>query len=48
MELCELTVHELINKLEKKEINILDITRSYLNQIDKKEKDIRSFCNYFR
>lgn len=48
MELCELTVHELINKLEKKEINILDITRSYLNQISEKEKDIRSFCNYFR
>ena len=43
MELCELTVHELIKKLEKKEINILDVTKSYLNQISEKEKDIEAF-----
>lgn len=43
MELYELTAHELINKLEKKETDILEITKSYLKRIEEKEKDIKAF-----
>lgn len=43
MELYELTAHELINKLEKKEIDVLEITKSYLKRIEEKEKDIQAF-----
>ncbi len=43
MELYDLTVHELIEKLEKKEISVLDITKSYISRIDNKEKDINAF-----
>ena len=43
MELYELTVHELIEKLEKKEITSEDIVQSYLKRIEEKEKDIQAF-----
>ena len=43
MELYELTVHELIEKLDKKEIEAEDITRSYINRINEKEKDLHAF-----
>ena len=43
MELYELTVHELLEKLDKKEINVEDITKSYLDRIDDKEKDVQAF-----
>jgi len=43
MELYELTVHELIKKLEKKEITSEDIVNSYLKRIDEKEKDVQAF-----
>ena len=43
MELYELTVHELIEKLDKKEITISDITKSYLSRINEKEKEIDAF-----
>ena len=39
MELYEYTVHELMDMLEKKEIKISDITKSYANRINDKEKD---------
>ena len=43
MELYELTVHELIEKLDKKEITSEDIVKSYSERIDEKEKDIQAF-----
>ena len=43
MNLTELTVHELQEKLDKNEINSLEITKSYLDNINKKEKDVQAF-----
>ena len=43
MELYELTVHELMDKLENKEISISDITKSYVDRINDKEKDVEAF-----
>ena len=43
MELYELTVHELIEKLDKKEITSSQITESYLKRISEKEKDVQAF-----
>ncbi|MBO5412933.1 MAG: Asp-tRNA(Asn)/Glu-tRNA(Gln) amidotransferase subunit GatA [Clostridia bacterium] len=43
MNLYELTVHELIEKLDKKEITPEDITKSYVDRINEKEKDIKAF-----
>ncbi len=43
MELYELTVHELLDKLENKEISIEDITKSYVDRINDKEKDVQAF-----
>ncbi len=43
MELYELTVHELIKKIEKKEITSSDITKSYLSRIKEKEDDVQAF-----
>ena len=45
MELYELTVHELIEKLDKNEINVEDITKSYINRINEKENDIQAFIS---
>ncbi len=43
MEIYELTVHELVEKLEKKELTVSEITDSYLKRIDEKEKDVQAF-----
>ncbi|MCI8487010.1 MAG: Asp-tRNA(Asn)/Glu-tRNA(Gln) amidotransferase subunit GatA [Clostridia bacterium] len=43
MELYEYTVHELMDKLEKKEITITDITKAYVDRINEKEKDVEAF-----
>ena len=43
MELYELTVHELLEKLDSKEITLEDITKSYKDRIDDKEKDVQAF-----
>ena len=43
MNLTELTVHELQEKLDKNEINSLEITKSYLDNIKKKKKDVQAF-----
>ena len=43
MELYELTVHELIEKLDKKEITSEDIIESYAKRINEKEKDVQAF-----
>ena len=43
MKLYELTVHELIEKLEKNEITSEDITKAYIDRINEKEKDVHAF-----
>lgn len=43
MELYELTVHELLEKLDNNEITIEDITKSYVDRINDKEKDVQAF-----
>ena len=43
MELYELTVHELQEKLDKKDISSKDIVRSYLNRIERLEPEIDAF-----
>lgn len=45
MELYELTVHELRDKLAKKEITSEDITRSYIKRIEEKEPEVKAFVN---
>jgi len=45
MELYELTAHELIEKLNKKEITSEDVVRSYSKRIEEKEKDVQAFVN---
>ena len=43
MDITELTVHELQEKLKNKEITITEITESYVNKINEKEKDVEAF-----
>ena len=43
MNLYELTVHELIEKLDKNETTPEEITKSYIERINEKEKDIKAF-----
>ena len=43
MEITELTVHELKEKLASKEITIPEITKAYIKRIHEKEKDIGAF-----
>ena len=43
MELYEYTVHELMDKLETKEIKLSDITKAYSDRINDKEKDVNAF-----
>ena len=43
MDITELTVHELQEKLANKEMKIVDITKAYTQKIDEKEKDVQAF-----
>ncbi len=43
MDIVNLTVHELMDKLEKKEITSEEITRAYVDRINEKEKDVQAF-----
>ena len=43
MEITELTVHELQEKLEKKELSVTEITKAYINKINENEKDVNAF-----
>ena len=43
MNITELTVHELQEKIAKKELTILDITKAYVDRINEKEKDVEAF-----
>lgn len=43
MEITELTVHELKEKLANKELTITEITKAYVDRINEKEKDVQAF-----
>ena len=43
MNITELTVHELKEKLANKELTISEITQAYVNRINEKEKDVEAF-----
>ena len=43
MDITNLTVHELQEKIKSKEISILDITKAYVDRINEKEKDVKAF-----
>ena len=43
MDITELTVHELQEKLKNKEITIMEITKAYIDRINQKEKDVQAF-----
>ena len=43
MDITELTVHELEEKLKNKELTSYDITKAYVDRIEEKEKDVQAF-----
>ena len=43
MEIIELTVHELKEKLAKKELTVQEVTKAYVDRINEKEKDVGAF-----
>ena len=43
MQITELTVHELIEKIKKKELTVTQITQAYLDRIKEKEPEIQAF-----
>ena len=43
MNITELTVHELKEKLDKKELTRVDIVKAYVDRINEKEKDVDAF-----
>lgn len=43
MDITELTVHELQEKLKNKELTITEITKAYTDRIKEKEKDVQAF-----
>lgn len=43
MEITELTVHELIEKLKSKELTSTEITQSYVDKIKEKEPEVQAF-----
>ena len=45
MDITGLTVHELKEKLDKKELTVSDITKAYVDRINEKETDVKAFVN---
>ena len=43
MDITRLTVHELMEKLEKNELTSEEITKAYVDRINDKEKDVKAF-----
>jgi len=43
MDITELTVHELQEKLKNSELTSYDITKAYTDKIQEKEKDVQAF-----
>ena len=45
MELTDLTVHELMEKVKNKEITIEEITKAYADRINEKDPEVNSFVS---
>ncbi len=43
MNITELTVHELQEKIKSKELTIQDVVKAYVDRINEKEKDVQAF-----
>ena len=43
MNITELTVHELQEKIKNKELTVTEITKAYVDRINEKEKDVEAF-----
>ncbi len=43
MNITELTVHELQEKIKSKELTITELTKAYVDRINEKEKDVQAF-----
>ena len=43
MDITNLTVHELRDKLKEKQLTITDITKAYVEKINEKEKEVQAF-----
>lgn len=43
MDITELTVHELQEKLKNKELTVTEITKAYVDRINDKEEDVQAF-----
>ena len=43
MEITELTVHELQEKIKNKELSITEITKAYVDRINEKENEVNAF-----
>ena len=43
MDITELTVHELQEKIKSKELTITEITKAYVDRMNEKEKDVQAF-----
>ena len=43
MDITRLTVHELMEKLEKNELTSEEVTKAYVDRINEKEKDVKAF-----
>ena len=43
MDITELTVHELQEKIKNKELTITEITKAYVDRMNEKEKDVQAF-----
>lgn len=43
MNITELTVHELQEKLKNRELTVTDIVKAYVDRINEKEKDVQAF-----
>ena len=43
MDITELTVHELQEKLKNKKLTVTDITKAYVDRIEEKEADVEAF-----
>ena len=43
MDITELTVHELVEKLKSKELTVTEINKAYIDRINDREKDVQAF-----
>ena len=43
MDITELTVHELQEKIKSKELTITEITKAYVDRIKEKEPEVQAF-----